>query len=401
MRAEDFTLDPELCFLNHGSFGAVPRSVQAFRTERLAALERDPIRYLAPERELEPKLDAVRARTADLLGCGASDLAFVRNATDGVNAVLQSMTTAAGAARPLAEGENIVVTDHGYNACTNAARFAAERVGADVRVARIPFPIESPAQALAAIQDACDDWTRLLLVDSVTSPTALVLPMEEIVAFARERGIRVLVDAAHAPGMLDVDLDALGADYATGNFHKWVCGPKVSGFLHVAPEHQESVRPTTISHAANTPRPQRSRFLAEFDWTGTFDVTALEGVSAALDFLEAQDPDGLAGVRRRNRALALEARDLLIDVLGIEAPAPDSMLGSMATVPLPAGPAPEPGGVDPLQAKLYDAYRIEVPIWQVPDGRRLLRVSAQLYNERADYERLCDALARELELARS
>ena len=392
-------LDPSLCFLNHGSFGAVPRPVRARQLELLNELERDPVRFLSPDRELEPKLDHVREWAAVLLGCPARDLAFVRNATDGVNAVLRSLPANGSGEGGLATGDNIVVTDHGYNACTNAARFVAEGAGAELKVAKLPFPIQGEDDALEAIQEACDERTRLILVDAVTSPTALVLPIQRIVEFARARGIRVLVDAAHAPGMIECDFEALGADYVAGNFHKWVCAPKVSGFLYVRPERQGQVRPAVISHAAGTPRPGRSRFHAEFDWTGTFDVTALMCVPAALDFLEAQDSSGLDGVRRRNHALILEGRDLIADALGVDAPAPDSMLGSMATMILPKGGAPEPGRVDPLQERLYREHRIEVPVWRLASGLRLLRMSAQLHNERADYARLAEVLVHELEPA--
>ncbi|MEM6674569.1 MAG: aminotransferase class V-fold PLP-dependent enzyme [Planctomycetota bacterium] len=383
--AEHWVLDPDVTFLNHGSFGAAPRVVLEAQARMRGELEREPLRYLAPERELYPKLDAVRERLAVFLGCASSDLAFVRNATDGVNAVLRSFE--------LREGDEIVVTDHGYNACTNAARFVAERARARVVVAKIPFPIESPDQASDAIDAACGDRTRLVLFDWVTSSTGIVLPAREIVRLARARGIRTLVDAAHAPGMVPVDLEALGADYATGNLHKWVCGPKVSGFLHVRSELQESVRPCVISHAANQPFPGRSRFLAEFDWTGTFDPTPLLAVPIALRFLDEVVPGGIARVREMNRALALEGRSILCDALGCEPPAPESMIGSLATLPLPDGPPPPMGRHDALHGELFDRHRIEVPVVHWPElGRRWIRISAQLYNDRSDYEKLADAL---------
>jgi len=390
-----WTLDPDVVFLNHGSFGATPRVVQEAQAAARAALERDPIRYLAPERELEPKLDVVRARAAALLGAPASDIAFVRNATDGVNAVLRSLPRDPDAPFSVGEGDSILVTSHGYNACTNAARYVAERHGARVEVAEIPFPLRSSEEAYRAIVDACTDWTKLILIDTVTSPTGLVLPVDRVVRFARERGIRVLVDAAHAAGMVDVDLAKLGADYVTGNFHKWICAPKVSGFLYVRPELQDEVRPAVISHAANTPRPGRSRFLAEFDWTGTFDPTALLAVPAALDFLERLDPAGLKGVQRLNRELALGARDVLTAALGIDAPAPDDMIGSLVTLPLPPGPPPEHGRLDPLQTRLRDRHSIEVPVWNLGGHMRLLRISAQRYNDLTEYERLAAALEEE------
>ncbi|MEM1451168.1 MAG: aminotransferase class V-fold PLP-dependent enzyme [Planctomycetota bacterium] len=389
---EHWTLGPDVAFLNHGSFGAAPRVVLEEQRRLQDELEREPLDFLAPERGLYPRLDATRETLAAFLRCAPADLAFVRNATDGVNAVLRSF--------PFGAGDQIVVTDHGYNACTNAAHFVAERSGAEVVVARIPFPIVGPDEAVRAIDAACTERTRLLLVDHVTSPTGLVLPIDDIVARARERGIRTLVDAAHAPAMLPVDLEATGADYTTGNWHKWVCGPKVSGFLHVRTELQPEVRPCVISHAANTSFPGRSRFLAEFDWTGTFDPTPLLAVPRALRFLDEVLPEGgIEAVRAANHTLALEGRQILADALGVEPPAPESMLGSLVTLPLPPGDESVAGRHDPLHHVLFERHRVEVPVvhWPAP-GRRWFRISAQLYNAPDDYVRLADALREELAL---
>ena len=388
--ARHWGLNPEVAFLNHGSFGAAPRVVLEAQRREQDAQERDPIHYLAPERSLYKKLDAVRSRLGDFLGCPADDLAFVRNATDGVNAVLRSFK--------LEPGDRIVITNHGYNACNNAARYVAERAGAEVSVAEIPFPIEDPAEAVAAVAAACCDRTRLILVDHVTSPTGLILPVEEIVQQARARGIRTLVDAAHGPGMLAMDLERVGADYTTGNLHKWLCGPKVSGFLHVRAELQETVRPCVISHAANMPAEGRSRFIAEFDWTGTFDPSPLLAVPHAIDFLEGVIPGGLAAVRASNRALVMEGRAILCDALGVRPPAPDAMVGSLVALPLAAAPpqARSHGRVDPLQLALFEKHRVEVPIMHWPNqGQRWVRLSAQVYNDRSDYERLAAGLVAE------
>ncbi len=385
-----WTLDPDVTFLNHGSFGAAPRVVLEAQRRLQDDLEREPIRFLAPERALETKLDPVRETLSSFLGCSFEDLAFVRNATDGVNAVLRSF--------PFEPGDELLVTNHGYNACTNAARFVAERAGSSVTVADIPFPCSGSDAAFEAVVAAFTPKTRLLLVDFITSPTALILPIARIIEAARAKGIRVLVDAAHAAGMVKVELDKLGADYTTGNLHKWLCGPKVSGYLHVRSEHQHEVRPSVISHAANTPRPSRSRFLAEFDWTGTFDPTPLLAVPTAIEFLSQVIPGGgIEAVYEANHALALEGRRILTERLGLEAPAPEEMLGSIVTLPLPAGPPTVMGRVDALAQVLFEKHRIEVPIVHWPEpGRRWFRISAMLYNAPADYEHLADALEAEL-----
>ncbi len=388
-----WTLHPEVTPLNHGSFGGAPRVALETQRGLQDELEREPLRFLAPERELEPKLDAVRKKLSGFLKCRFEDLAFVRNTTDGVNAVLRSF--------PFEAGDELLVTSHGYGACTNAAHFVTERSGAKVVVADIPFPCDGPDTALAAITAEFTDRTKLLLVDLITSPTALILPVKRIVQAAQARGIRVLVDAAHGPGMVPLELEAVGADYTSGNLHKWLCAPKAAGFLHVKEEHQHEVRPTVISHAARTARPGRSRFLAEFDWTGTYDPTPLLVVPTVMDFLQTLLPSGgMEAVYAANKALALEGRGILAERLGVEVPAPPEMIGSIATLPLPDGPPPELGQTDPLGQALFKKHRIEVPIVHWPKaGRRWFRISAMLYNERADYERLADALAEELELA--
>lgn len=392
MLENHWSLDPDVTFLNHGSFGAAPRVVLEEQRRLRDELERRPIEFLAPERELEPKLDHVRTVLSDRFGCRFGDLAFVRNATDGVNAVLRSF--------PFDQENEILMTNHGYGACRNAARYVAGRHGGRVRVVDIPFPVTGPEQVLEAIKGAVTDWTRLIIVDHVTSPTGIILPVKEIVAYAHQHDIRVLVDGAHAPGMIPLSIDELDADYYTGNLHKWICAPKAAGFLHVKEKYQHEVRPTAISHAAATGRPGRSRFLAEFDWTGTFDPSPLLSVPKALEFLDNVLPGGLDAVRKANHRLAMEGGNLVAEALGAETPAPESMIGSLRTIPLPAGVAVTDGGVDPLQQVLMAKYQIEVPIvhWPKP-GKRWIRISAQLYNQLSDYEKLGAALRTELQLA--
>lgn len=382
---EHWLLDPTITFLNHGSFGATPRVVLEKQDQYRQRMEREPVRFLA--RDLEALLDEARAQLASFLGADPADLVFVPNATAGVNAVLRSLD--------LDRHDELLVTSHEYNASRNTLDFAAAIAGARVIVADVPFPITSPDAVVETVLARVTDRTRVLLVDHITSQTALIFPVAELVEEMNRRGITTLIDGAHAPGMVPLDLRALDVPYYTGNLHKWVCAPKGAAFLYACGSRRLTVRPTSISHGANAERTDRSRFHQEFDWTGTFDPTAWLAVPDALRFLESLAPGGWPEIMRRNRALALRARDLLCHALQIEAPAPDSMIGSMAAFPLPDGQsvtAPSLYG-DALQEALFDRFQIEVPIvpWPHPPNR-ILRVSAQLYNTMADYQHLSEAL---------
>jgi isopenicillin-N epimerase len=349
-------------------------------------MEAEPVRFLT--QELLPLLDESRSRLAQLLNTAAENLVFVHNATTGVNAVLRSLEF-----RP---ADEILTTNQDYNACRNALKAAAERVGAKVVVAPVPFPLRDEMQVVDAVLSCVGDRTRLAMIDHITSPTAVVYPIHKIVRALEERRIDTLVDGAHAPGMLPVDLDALRPAYYTGNCHKWLCAPKGAGFLYVRPDRQEAIQPTTISHGYNTPRPGRSALHTRFDWIGTIDPTAWLCVGNAIDWCASLLPDGLTALMDRNHALAVEARRILCESLGVEPPCPESMLGSMAAIPLPpelqALPA-SAGGIDPLQTRLFDEYAIEVPVtrWDEPE-QRCLRVSAHGYNSRDQYLYLVEAL---------
>lgn len=382
-----WTLDPAISYLNHGAFGATPRIVLETQNEYRAKLEREPVRFFV--RELEPLLDAARAELATFLGCDEAGLAFVPNATAGVNSVLRSMD--------LDKFDELLVTTHEYNASRNVLDYVANVAGAKVVVAEIPFPIASPDIVVERVLEKVTERTRLLLIDHVTSQTGIILPIERIIAELRSRGIDTLVDGAHAPGMIPLDLRATGAAYYTGNLHKWVCAPKGAAFLWARENRRATVRPSNISHGANSTRRDRSRYLVEFDWTGTFDPSAWLSVPAALHAMQNFVDAGWSEVMRRNRELALKARNLLCDALQIEHPAPDEMLGSLAALPLPDGASEWDGPCDPLQDALLFEHRIEVPLmpWPAPP-KRLLRISAQLYNSIDEYERLAAALLLQL-----
>jgi isopenicillin-N epimerase len=385
--AKHWPLDPRITFLNHGSFGSCPRAVLEFQQCLRDRLERQPVQFLT--RDLEGLLDEARKALAQFVGAQSEDLVFTANATGGVNAVLRSLS--------FAPGDELLVTDHEYNACRKALEFTARRTGATVVVAPIPFPLESVEQIAQSILGRVTPRTRLALIDHVTSPTALVLPIARLVRELAARGVDTLVDGAHAPGMVPLDLSALDAAYYTGNCHKWLCAPKAAGFLHVRPDRQELIHPLSISHGFNSRRTDRSRFLLEFGWTGTADPTACLTVTEALRFMGGLLPGGWPEIMTRNRALALSAQKILCKTFAIGAPCPEECIGSMAAVPLPDNPPGQwptaPHFQDPLQEALLAGHGIEVPVIPWPGyPRRLLRISAQLYNSPQEYQLLAEAL---------
>jgi len=379
-----WSLDPAITFLNHGSFGACPLAVLDRQWALRSQMEQEPVRFFALELEL--LLDAARQELAAFLGAEAADLAFVPNATTGVNTVLRSLCVATPDRAALQPGDELLTTNHEYNACRNALNFAAQLSGATVVVAEVPFPIDSADQAIAAILNQVSSRTRLVLIDHVTSQTGLIFPLQSLIQSLTHAGIEVLVDGAHAPGMIDLNLKALGATYYTGNCHKWLCAPKGAAFLYVQADRHQALRPLTISHGANSPRDDRSRFRLEFDWTGTADPTPYLCVPDAIRFMGSLLPGGWQALMRYNHATVLAARAVLCQALAVEPPCPASMIGSMAVVPLPNGAAEQ------LQASLFQ-QGLEVPVipWQ-GSTNRLIRISAQIYNTPADYDVLTEAM---------
>ena len=369
-------LDPQVLYLNHGSFGACPAAVLREQSRLRAQMEREPVDFL--DGVLAGKLDAARATLARFLGADPADLVFVPNATTAVNAVLRSCA--------LEPGDELLVTTQTYGACRKAADFVAQRAAARVITAHVPFPLTSEDEVVAAVLAGVSPRTRLALLDHVTSPTALVLPIERLVGELAARGVDTLVDGAHAPGMVPLDLRRIGAAYYTGNAHKWLCAPKGAAFLHVRADRHRVVRPLVISHGYG------GGLHAEFDWTGTCDPTAWLCIPAALKHLGAALPGGWAELMARNHGLALEARALLLDALGLAPPCPGSMIGSMASILLPE---PQPGSpAAGLDCKaLHGWFRARgIETWLFAQPAPLLRISAQLYNDLDQYRRLAAQL---------
>lgn len=387
--AQHWTLDPEIVFLNHGSFGACPRVVLEVQRAYQDQMEREPVRFFT--REAPELLAKARGTLGSFIGAARSGLAFVPNATTGLNSVLRSL--------PLEAGDELLVTDHEYNASRNVLEYVAGERGARVVVAQIPFPLDDVAQVIDAVTSVVSSRTRLALLDHVTSQTALVLPIAALIEELEGRGVSVLVDGAHAPGMLPLAIEALGPSYYTGNCHKWLCAPKGAGFLWVREDRREQVRPAVISHGANARIPSSKRFRAEFDWTGTDDPSAWLAVPHAISFVRDLLPGGWDEVRARNRDLVLAGRRVVAEALGVALPCPDSMIGSMASIPLPeisglaSADVTSAFSLDSVHEALLRDHRIEVPVLGCPaHPDRMIRVSAQLYNTLGDYEKLAKAL---------
>jgi isopenicillin-N epimerase len=363
-----FDLDPAVTYLNHGSFGAVPRPIADVQSALRLEMEREPVDFLV--RRLPGALDAARQRLAPFLGADPRDLVFVRNATAGVAAVL--------AHAPTDPGDEWLTTSHRYGAVGVAMATIAARRGATVKTVEIPFPPPDPEEVVALIRAAIGPRTRGVVVDAITSPTALRLPFEEIVGVAQAAGAWVLVDGAHTPGHLDVDLDKTGADFWTGNLHKWLCAPRGCALLHVARRWQPLIRPTIPSHDHET------GFQASFDWVGTDDPTPWLAAPAALDWHEAQ---GGAAFRARNLALCAEGASIVAEALGVADPRdrhPAFRL-AMCTLPTPGFDA------NHLHAALRDrGIEVPCPPWS---GASWIRISAfSAYNRPEHYVALARAL---------
>jgi isopenicillin-N epimerase len=367
----EWALDPDFLTVNHGSYGATPKVVLAAQDEWRRRMEAQPTRFFS--RELPDALRQAASVLAGALSAEPDDVVFVPNATTGCNAVLRSMR--------LEAGDEILHASHVYNAVRNTMVHVAERAGAKVVSAELPFPRPDKATVLANIEKAITKKTRILVIDHITSPSGLVLPIADIIALCRAAGVPVLVDGAHGPGQVPLDLGTLGADWYVGNCHKWWSAPKGCGFLHARGDRRTELHPVTISHGYG------AGFTREFDWTGTIDPSAYLALPMALDFFQRL---GGAALTERNRLLAAEAGALLASRLGTEIGAQPDMAGAMALVRLPFEMSPTREAVVPVRA-ILQAAGTDCPVHGLAGGP-WLRLSAYAYNEMADYERLAKLL---------
>jgi len=381
---DQWLLDPDVIYLNHGTVGATPRRVLAKQQAIRDEIERRPSQFLLREltgvapvgmpRSEPPLLRAAAAEVAPFVGAKGEDFMFVENATTGVNAVLRSLD--------LREGDEVLITDHVYGAVAKIAAFVTRPRGARVRSIELPYPVPGPDAVVAAVLAAIGPRTRVLIVEHVTSESALVLPVREIASGCRAKGVRVLVDGAHAPGALPLDVSSLGVDWYSANLHKWAFTPRASGFLWVAPERREGLHPTVISWGLG------QGLSAEFDLTGTRDPSPFLAAPEAIAFFRSL---GVEAVRAYNHGLAWEAARHLSRRWGTKLGMEEQMVGTMATVQLPDRMGSTPEDAARLRDALLFEDRIEIQLHAWRD-RLWVRVSAQVYNDVRDIERLAAAV---------
>lgn len=368
-----FCLEEGSLHLNHGSYGATPRLVLEAQRAWRDRMEAEPSRFM--EFEFRPALRAAATRLAPYVGATADDLAMVENPTQAVNAILRSLD--------LKPGDRILINDQTYGAVRNTVLFVCTMTGAEIAEWTLPFPAESPQQALAAFEEAlAHNKPKLAIIDHVTSPTALLLPVEKMTAAARDAGALVLVDGAHAPGMLGLDIEAVGADWYTGTCHKWLFAAKGCAFLWAGPRVIDRLHPAVISHG------YLNGFHEEFDWVGTRDGSAQHSLPAALDFV---DRFGVEAIRTHNHALAMAAGRRLAAAWGTEMGQPESMVGSMVMVRLPDGYGTGFETARDLRLRLLREDRLQTRVNPL-DGALYVRVSSQIYNHIGEIDTLADAV---------
>ena len=373
---EHFLLDPDIVFLNHGSFGATPRSVLEAYQNWQVKLERQPVKFLA--RELNELLWNARRALGAFLNADADDLVFIPNATHGANIVARSLQ--------LAPGDEVLATDHEYGACDYTWEFVCRKTCSHYIRQPIPLPVQTEEEIVEQLWKGVSSRTKAIYLSHFTSPTALRFPVKQICQRAKESGILTIVDAAHSPGQIPVDLQDLGADVVFGNCHKWMLAPKGAGFLYVRREIQSMIEPLIVSwgYHATAEITTGSRFIDYLQWTGTHDPAAYLSVPAAIEF---QKNHAWDTVRAACHDLAVSAESKICELTGLPSLyADDSWFAQMVAVSLPAD-------IDIVACKkcLYDEYHIEVPLIEW-NGHKLIRISVQGYNTGEDIDALMIAL---------
>lgn len=380
-----WSLDEEYIFLNHGSYGACPKIILAEQQDWHLRLEKQPAKFY--KREYLPLASEVRSQVEQFFNATNYEMAFVQNATTAVNTVLKNLV--------LPPGSEIICGEFTYGACLNALKYYCELKRVKLVLVPVPFPPESNTQIVDAYKEKITAKTKLAFLDHVSSPLGLIYPLKDLLALMQKKGVFTLVDGAHAPGMLPLDLEKLAADAYVGNFHKWMCAPKSIAFLALKNKGShalltKNLRGLVIGHGSSHLESKNSLLLQDTEWPGTLDPSPLLCLPKVLSYF----PEVVGSwneVYKHNHMLLMKAYELICDSLQVEKSCPKSMLGAMAAIPLPQG-RPYDGSIDPLQDLLFQKEKIEVPIFELRHGERYIRISAQLYNSYEQYEKLLKAL---------
>ena len=380
---DQFLIDPNVVYLNHGSFGACPKAILDAQSAHRLDAERELVRFYV--KDSWGKIDRARNALSGLVQCDPKDLVFVHNATTGVATVLDNLD--------LSEGDELLVTNCEYQACLNNFARTADRTGAKVTSVSLPWPIKSEEQVIDAVMSGVTDRTKIALLSLITSSTGIRLPIEQLIPMLKERGVETILDAAHGPGCIPMDINSWGAAYTTGNAHKWLCAPKGAAFLHVRSDLQDGFTPLVVSNDALDlegagKKTGRSGFNHAFDYAGTDDVTMYLTVADCIDWFESNIEGGVNDNMQRNRNLCIQARDLICEELGCTPPVPDSMLGPLSTIDLPSGNQT----AREIKDRLLSEFNIQIPVWGTPSGTVAVRISVQAYNSIEQYQYLARAL---------
>ncbi|HCT45078.1 MAG TPA: hypothetical protein DF699_07690 [Phycisphaerales bacterium] len=377
-----------LTMLNNGSYGLTPDVVREAQIELQRLLEEDPVRFF--KADLEDYCDDTRGAIAAFTRVRGEDIALVPNGTFAVATVLNNLD--------LSPGDEILVSDHEYMATFNELGKICKATGAKVTVAKIPYPTVTPEQVVESFVAEMTDRTRMVLVSHITSASALVLPVKEIVAAAKQRGIETFLDGAHTPGQIDLDIGDLDPTWYAASCHKWLACPKGTGFIYTSPNRKGGFKPMVLSCRVHETRSDRAPYLCDFDYTGTNDYTGNLVIPVAIEHMGAQLPGGWDALRKRNHDMVIAGAQIVCDMLGIEQQVPESMIGTMVSIPLPGKCEPSNLLGEGLWDRLYLNHGLQVPVWDLPGVcDRMTRISAQLYNTLEDFEKLGEALKVELD----
>lgn len=376
-------------YLNHGSFGATPISVLERQLSIQRGCEAQAIDFFVEK--LQGLIDESKNALAPFIGTSSNNFVFVHNTTEGVNTILNSF--------PANEGDEWLITNHNYGACVNALKHYAKLKKCGVVSAAIPYPVNNEQEIIDAIEKSVTPNTKLALIDYITSASAIIFPIREIINLLHAKGIKVIIDAAHAPGMVAFNIDELKPDFFVANCHKWICSPKGSAFMYVAPEHKQNIFPLVISHYNDSAEGTGAHWANQFMFSGTQDYSPFICVKDALEQMPVIAANNWDFIREQNHHLVYKAATKIADELGVALPAPESMIGSICNIPMPDGEKPEKSfnTNTVLKKKLLEKYKIEVPVFIFPQApNQWLRISAQLYNSMEQYDYLLDCLKKEI-----